>query len=174
LKELEKRPKFPKLKAWQAGVILGLVAALAQAVYNVLPTAIKEFPAYRAAPIVYGFCMFCHVRDFVNWFLKDSIPWMKVAPIAVIVPVLSAVGLLVGGSLTALAAKEFRFRTTYNLGLGLIYGFLVAASAAVLGACSTRVLLRVAYFDGVAVFGLIFLILGVFVATEFILKRGGG
>jgi len=174
LKESEKRPVFPRLKAWQSGFIVGISAALIQAVYNVLPTAVKEFPAYRIAPPAYGFCMFCHVRDFINWFLKGSIPWMKVAAISTIVPVLTVVGVFVGGSLTAIAAKEFSFRKTINPSLGFIYGFLVAFSAALLGACSSRVLLRVAYFDVAALVGLIFLILGVFVATKFILKRGGG
>jgi len=174
LKESEKRPVLPRLKAWQAGLIIGLFAALAQAVYNVLPKTVEGFPAYRIAPPAYGFCMFCHVRDLVNWFLNGAIPWMKVAPISVIVPTLTAVGILIGGSLTAVAVGEFHLKRTYNPGLGFIYGLLVALSAAVLGACSTRVLLRVAYFDAVAVFGLISLILGVFVATEFILKRGGG
>ena len=174
LKESEKRPVFPRLKAWQAGFIVGLSAALIQAVYNIMPKTVEGVKAYSIGPVAYGFCMFCHVRDFVNWFLKGSIPWLKVAPISAVVPVLSVVGVLVGGSLTAIAAKDFSFRKTTNPVSSFIYGVLVVFFAAVLGACPWRLSLRVAYFGVVAFVGWIFLILGVLVATKFILKRGGG
>ncbi|MFQ6085590.1 MAG: cytochrome C [Candidatus Bathyarchaeia archaeon] len=162
---------IPKVKPWQAGLVVGLLAALAQAVYNVMPETIEGVAGYKRAPPAYGFCMFCHVRDFVNWFLVRLVPWMKPAPISVVIPVLTVIGVIVGASLTAIAAKEFSWKKTINPGLAATYGFLVVFFAGLLGACPVRITLRAAYFGVVGFVGVFSMILGTWVATEFVLKR---
>ena len=165
--------KIPKLKAWHAGFIIGLSAALAQAVYYALPRTVEGVPAYKIGPVAYGFCMFCHVRDLVNWFIKGLIPWMTPAPISVIVPVLTFLGIIVGAALVAIIAKEASWRRTINPALTFIYGILVVFFAAILGSCPIRIVLRAAYFDAMGFIGILSLAIGAFVAAN-ILKRAGG
>ncbi len=168
------RSKIPKLKAWHSGFIIGLSAALAQAVYYALPRTVEGVPAYKIGPVAYGFCMFCHVRDFVNWFLKGLIPWMTPAPISVIVPVLTVFGIIVGAALAAIIAKEASWRKTINPALTFICGILVVFFAAILGSCPIRIVLRAAYFDVMGFIGILSVAIGAIVASEFVLKRAGG
>jgi len=172
--EIVQSSKIPKLKPWQTGLIVGLLAALIQIVYNLIPQTVEGNPSYKTGPVAYGYCMFCHVRDLVNWSIKGLVPWMTPAPISAVVPALTIIGIIVGAALTAIAAKEFSWRRTINPALAFIYGSLVAFFAAILGACPIRIMLRLSYFDVIGLIGLFSVILGAITATEFVLKRGGG
>jgi hypothetical protein len=143
-------------------------------VYNFMPQTVEGNSGYKVAPVAYSYCMFCHVRDLVNWGVKGLVPWMTPAPISAVVPALTIIGIIVGAALTAIAAKEFSWRRTINPGLAFLYGILVAVFAAILGACPIRIMLRLSYFDVIALIGLFSVILGAITATEFVLKRGGG
>ncbi|MEM2883911.1 MAG: hypothetical protein QXY08_04950, partial [Nitrososphaerales archaeon] len=75
-----------RIKTWQAGFVVGLLSALAQSIYNLMPKAVEGVAAYKLAPVAYGFCMFCHVRDIVNWFMRSFFSFMTPAPISTIIP----------------------------------------------------------------------------------------
>lgn len=163
-----------RVKTWQAGLIVGFLAAVAQSMYRVMPKAVEGVAAYKLAPVAYGFCMFCHIRDIVNWFMRNIFSFMTPAPIAAIIPTLTVVGLLIGAYISARATKSFNIRKTVNPALALVYGILVASFAAILGACPIRIVLRAAYIDVVAFVGIAGMILGAVVASEMLLKRAGG
>ncbi|MEM3734100.1 MAG: hypothetical protein QW158_04035 [Nitrososphaerales archaeon] len=167
------RIKF-RIKTWQAGFVVGLLSALAQSIYNLMPKAVEGVAAYKLAPVAYGFCMFCHVRDIVNWFMRSFFSFMTPAPISTIIPTLTIVGLLIGAYISALSTKSFNVRKTINPGLAFVYGILVASFAAILGACPIRIALRAAYIDIIAYVGIAGMIIGAIAASEILLKRAGG
>lgn len=159
------------VKTWWAGFIVGLAAALAQAVYNVMPKTVEGIAGYKIDPPAYGFCMFCHTRDVVNWFLQSLFPWMKPAPISAVVPALTVIGILIGAFIAALLTGEIRVRKTINPVLNFIYAFLVVFFAAILGACPIRIALRGAYLEPIAFVGIAAMVIGVIVASELLIKR---
>lgn len=157
-------------KPWHAGFVIGLSAALVQMSYYAMPKSI-EGTAYKVAPMAYGFCLWCHPRDLVNWFIQGVAPMLKPAPIAVVIPTMTIVGVFLGAHLTARAKKELRWRSSMKPGHALILGLLVSIFAGILGACPIRILLRTAYFEAVALVGLFAVVFGVFAGTWFIMKR---
>ena len=163
-----------RVKTWQAGLIVGFLSALAQYVYNFMPKSVEGVAAYKLAPVAYGFCMFCHVRDIVNTFMRNAFSFMTPAPISTIIPALTIVGLLLGAYVSAISTKSFNVRKTVNPALAFVYGLLVASFAAILGACPIRIVLRAAYIDVIAFVGVAAMIVGAIVASELLLKRAGG
>jgi hypothetical protein len=163
-----------RVKTWQAGLIVGFLSALAQYVYNFMPKSVEGVAAYKLAPVAYGFCMFCHVRDIVNTFMRNVFSFMTPAPISAIIPALTIVGLLLGAYVSAISTKSFNVRKTVNPALAFVYGLLVASFAAILGACPIRIVLRAAYIDAIAFVGIAAMIVGAIVASELLLKRAGG
>jgi hypothetical protein len=163
-----------RVKTWQAGLIVGFLSALAQYVYNFMPKSVEGVAAYKLAPVAYGFCMFCHVRDIVNTFMRNAFSFMTPAPISTIIPALTIVGLLLGAYVSAISTKSFNVRRTVNPALAFVYGLLVASFAAILGACPIRIVLRAAYIDVIAFVGVAAMIVGAIVASELLLKRAGG
>jgi len=141
------------------GLLTGILAATAQAVFSVAP------------PLAYGICIACHTRDLVNWFTNTLFnTTLGIAPISQTVPLFTTLGLLIGAFVSALRSKEFKIRTTINPFYEFLLGMLIMISALTLGACPMRAVLRVAYGDLTALLGFLSIVLGV-VAGSVYMKR---
>jgi hypothetical protein len=161
-----------RLKPWQAGLIIGLVASLAQATYYLLPTAVAGVSKYKVSPPAYGFCMYCHVRDAVNWVVQGFVPSVSPAPIAVIAPTMTVFGVLLGAFIAAKRNGQFAWRQTIKPSIAVLAGAGFAVSAALLGACTLRIVIRAAYLEPFAYVGLGAIAVGVAIGTYFFIKRG--
>lgn len=140
-----------------AGLVAGVLAALAQVFFNVLP------------PYAYGICVACHARDLVNWLVNLGTGWnLAVAPVSVAAPVLTVIGLILGAYIASARNHEFKFKTTKHPLKSFTYGFLVMVFALILGACPLRTILRVAYGDAIAVIGFVAIAAGVVISAGLI------
>mgnify|MGYP000894724500 FL=1 len=152
-------------KPLTAGIIIGFLAALVQALL---------FPA--GGPVAYGFCVACHTRDLIVVAFNDAFGTsLFAAPISLAgaLPVLTIIGVLVGAVIASLIYREFRLKkgnvksyVKYALG-----GFFFMVCALLMGACPYRIALRIGYGDLIAVFGLIAIIVGVFIGVKIALKK---
>ncbi|MDV0440830.1 YeeE/YedE thiosulfate transporter family protein [Methanorbis furvi] len=154
------------------GAVIGFAAALIQALL---------FAA--GGPQAYGFCVACHSRDLINYVTNSLTgsnlflaPFSANAVAAGTLPVLTIIGVLVGAAGAAVLYKEFRVKkgdaksyAVYGIG-----GILFMIFALCMGACPYRLALRIGYGDLVAVFGLIALIVGVFIGIKIAMKRMEG
>lgn len=145
------------------GVLIGFLAAVLQA------------SLYAAGgPEAYGFCVACHMRDFVNDIVNSIFGTsLAVAPFsaAAYAPALSIVGVMIGAFIAAKTNHEFRIKKS-NFSGALLYflgGIAVLVFALLLGGCPYRAALRFAYGDMVALIGIIAMALGVFVGTRVVL-----
>ncbi len=152
-----------------AGIIIGFAAALVQALI---------FPA--GGPQAYGFCVACHSRDLINaiWngIFGTNLGMAGVSANAIAagsLPVLTIVGVLIGAILAALVYREFRVKKG-SIGGWIKYalgGFFFIICALLMGACPYRIALRIGYGDLVAFFGLIAIVVGVFIGVKIALKK---
>lgn len=148
-----------KITPIRAGLIIGILAAAAQAFLQISP------------PPAYGLCIACHARDLVNWITNHIFNTnLGVAGVSSDIPVLTVLGVIVGASVGAVQHKEFRVKTTVNPLLEFGLGMLVMFSVLTLGACPIRATLRVAYGDVTALFGLLAIAGGVILASIY-MKR---
>jgi len=150
------------------GIIIGFFAALIQALI-----------ISAGGPEAYGFCVACHTRDLVNGFFNaftgDS---LGLAPISAVTPVLTIIGVIIGGYVAATRNKEFKIKKAKPLIYFLYFlgGIAVLNFALLLGACPYRAALRFAYGDFVALIGIISIAGGVALGVLillFITKRRG-
>jgi uncharacterized membrane protein YeaQ/YmgE (transglycosylase-associated protein family) len=97
-----------KITALIVGAIMGFLASVLQAFFNVIP------------PPAYGVCIACHMRDVVNWIVAHLYPiygyskgLLKIpgGPISYHFPLLTIVGILIGATIAARIHKEFRWKT---------------------------------------------------------------
>ena len=166
----ETKFKFNKIIKIPAflGILIGFFAALIQALIISV-----------GGPEAYGFCVACHTRDLVNAiynaFTGDN---LGLAPISVATPVLTIVGVMIGGYIAATRNKEFKLKKSKPV-IYLLYflgGIAVLNFALILGACPYRAALRFAYGDLVALIGIISIAGGVAVGVLillFTMKRRG-
>jgi hypothetical protein len=168
------KAKAFKLKPWQAGLVIGLTASLAQASYYLLPKSVAGVAAYKVAPPAYGFCMFCHTRDLVNWMVQVVAPMVQPAPISVIAPTTSLIGVLLGAFVAAKVGQQFAWRTTIRPWEAALAGAGVSFFAGMLGACPLRIVVRAGYLEAFAFVGMGSIALGVALGTFLVLKRGLG
>ncbi len=171
--------RLPRMKPWQAGLIIGLASSLAQAAYYGLPKAVEGFTRYNVGPPAYGFCMWCHTRDLANWALKGaSPPLAKVginpAPISIVAPTMTIIGIFIAASFGAHVTKEFKWKWTYDPKLTFISGIGVSFAAAALGACPLRILVRAGYLEPVAFLAVGIIGISVSLTTHYVLLRMGG
>ncbi|MFO7798063.1 MAG: YeeE/YedE thiosulfate transporter family protein [Promethearchaeia archaeon] len=150
------------------GIIIGLLAALIQALL-----------ISAGGPEAYGFCVACHTRDLVNAitnaFMGTS---LGIAPFSATTPVLTIVGVLIGGYFAAKRKKEFRLKKSSILNYILYFlgGIAVINFALLVGACPYRLALRFAYGDLIALIGIFSIAGGVAVGVIlllFYMKRRG-
>src|SRR5216684_1362226 len=151
---LSKRGAAVRITAVHTGVIAGLLAVIAGAVFDVHP------------PEAYGLCMACHARDLVNWTINHlAATHLTVAPASVVFPVLTTIGVFLGALVGATSSGEYRWRTPESSWRTFVYGALVMNFALLAGGCSIRLLLRTAAGEALGMTGFGGLAVGVTSAT---------
>lgn len=151
------------------GVIIGFLAAIVQAL-----------TISAGGPEAYGFCALCHTRDLVNGILNIVLGTsFGLAPVskAAILPVLTMIGVLIGGVIAAKMSREFRIKHAQikDILIYFIGGVLLMQFGLLFGACPYRAALRLGYGDVVALFGIIGIVAGVWLALAQITRsfKGG-
>jgi hypothetical protein len=144
----------------QAGIIMAFAAVAAGSFFEVRP------------PEAYGVCMVCHGRDLVNSIansLTDS--RLVVAQSALVFPLLTTVGVVIGGWLGAITSGEYRFRKPSKPVRDFVYGMLVMNFGLLAAGCSTRLALRTAAGDIAGVAGFALMAVGVVLATLWLKRK---
>jgi hypothetical protein len=149
-----KRRWAPRVTALQLGIVAGLSAVIAGALFEVRP------------PEAYGICMACHARDLVIWTTNRlaGTHW-TVAPASLVFPVLTTVGVLVGALLGSTTSGEFRWQTPDHSLKTFLYGIGVMNSALLAGGCSIRLLLRSAAGETLGMMGFVGMVVGIVLGT---------
>ena len=150
------------------GVIIGVVAVIVQGL-----------TISAAGPEAYGFCALCHTRDLVNGLLNLGLGTsLGVAAIskAAILPVMSMIGVLIGGFIAAKKNGEFRVKAASikDILLYFIGGVLLMQFGLFLGSCPYRAALRFAYGDIIAFIGIIGIIIGIWASLVLIMRSSKG
>lgn len=152
------------------GIIIGILAAVVQGL-----------TISAGGPEAYGFCALCHTRDLVNGLINlgfgTSFGLAAVSK-AAILPVMSMVGVLIGGFIAAKMSGEFRVKaaSVRDIVISFIAGVLLMQFGLLLGACPYRAAIRFAYGDIIALIGIIGIIIGVWLSLALIMhssKNGG-
>lgn len=150
------------------GVIIGVLAAVVQGL-----------TISAGGPEAYGFCALCHTRDLVNGLLNIGIgTTLGLAPVskAAILPMMSMVGVLIGGFIAAKMNGEFRVKVASfkDIIVYFVGGVLLMQFGLLLGACPYRAAIRLAYGDLIALLGIIGIIIGVWVSLALIMRSPKG
>jgi hypothetical protein len=145
-----------KVSPFQAGLVLGLGAALVQAYFKVIP------------PLAYGVCMVCHPRDLFNWLADHllGLDW-KYSLASTNWPLLTVVGVILGSMTAAALHKELRLQAARQPLSHFINGFLMINLGLIIGSCPIRIVLLSAYGSLGAVFTWLCIIAGVGFGTWF-------
>lgn len=123
-------------------------------------------------PDAYGICMTCHGRDLVNWVSNDVFGTrLTVAPAALVFPLLTVVGVVIGGWMAARLTGEFRFRKPSKPLKSLFHGMLVMNFGLLAAGCATRLALRLGAGDPLGATGFGAMVVGVVLATLWIRRR---
>ena len=155
-----KRAGAVRITAAQMGVVAGLLAVVAGAVFDVRP------------PEAYGLCMACHARDLVNWTINDLTgTHLTVAPASLVFPVLTTIGVFLGALVGATSSGEFRWRSPESSVRTLVYGALVMNFALLAGGCAIRLLLRTSSGETAGIVGFVGMLAGVTSGTFWIRWR---
>ncbi|HWQ63087.1 MAG TPA: YeeE/YedE thiosulfate transporter family protein [Methanospirillum sp.] len=150
------------------GIIIGILAAIVQGL-----------TISAGGPEAYGFCALCHTRDLVNGLLNIGLGTnlgLAAVSKAAILPVMSMVGVLIGGFIAAKVSKEFRVKSASikDVILYFIGGVLLMQFGLLLGACPYRAAIRFAYGDLVALVGIIGIVVGVWISLILIQRSSKG
>lgn len=142
------------------GVAAGLLAVGVQIFFSVQP------------PPAYAICMACHPRDMVSWLFNNffGANW-EIAPVSVLFPLLTTVGVLIGAFIAAYRNGEIRWISLGKNWQSFIYGLLVMNGAIVVLGCPTRLVLFSAYGEMLAVLGVVGVAVGITIGT-LLLERG--
>lgn len=151
-------PSKPKKKirvtATQMGIVTGILAVTVGVFFEVRP------------PEAYGVCMACHGRDLINWIVNMQLGTrLAVAPASAVLPLLTTVGVLIGGFAAAITNNEFQWKNPDNPIKTFVYGFLVMNFALLAAGCSIRLLLRAAAGEMLGFVGFGFMAVGIVAAT---------
>lgn len=140
---------------FEAGLVLGLGAAVVQGFYRVIP------------PEAYGVCFAGHSRDLVNWIANNGLGtnWFVEAP-SLAIPVLTVVGVVAGSWMAALQHEELSPKTPVMRLKPFPHGFITVNLALIVGACPTRTVLLSAYGDPYGIALLVCIALGVVVGSH--------
>lgn len=123
-------------------------------------------------PEAYGICMACHGRDLVDWVANEiSGSRLTVAPASAVFPLLTVVGVVVGGWIAAVVSGEFTWRRPSRPLKNFLYGMVVMNAGLLAAGCSTRLVLRTAAGDlaGAAGFGA--MVVGIVLGTLWLRTR---
>lgn len=160
------------LNGYKGPIILG-------AIIGVLAAIVQGLTLSAGGPEAYGFCALCHTRDLVNGISNIVLGTsLGLAPLSknAILPVLTMVGVLIGGYLAARFSSEFRIKHAQLKDIVLYFfgGVLLMQFGLLLGACPYRAALRFGYGDVVALFGIIGIVAGVWLALKLITRSYNG
>lgn len=147
------------------GALIGILAAFTQALL-----------ISAGGPVAYGFCVACHTRDLVNGLINIAAgTHLALAPISAnaILPVMSIVGVLIGGFIAAKTSKEHKIRkgSTQDYLVYFLAGVIVLQLAMIFGGCPYRAALRTGYGDLSALVFIISMAAGVISGAYILLKR---
>ena len=147
------------------GALIGILAAFSQALL-----------ISAGGPVAYGFCVACHTRDLVNGLTNIVAgTHLALAPISAnaVLPVMSIVGVLIGGFIAAKTSKEHKIRkgTTKDYLVYFLAGVIVLQLAMIFGGCPYRAALRTGYGDLSALVFIIAMAIGVIAGAYILLKR---
>jgi len=149
-----------RITATATGIVAALLAVILGSVFEVRP------------PDAYGICMACHARDLVDWTLNSVVGTrLTVAPVSLVFPVLTPIGVLLGALLAAHANGEFRWQRPEPPLKTFFYGVAVMNGALLAGGCSIRLLLRTAAGETLGIIGFGALAAGVILATQWLRWR---
>ncbi|MCU0631852.1 MAG: YeeE/YedE family protein [Methanolinea sp.] len=147
------------------GAVIGILAAFSQALL-----------ISAGGPEAYGFCVACHTRDLVNG-MTNIVTHTNLALAAIsknaILPVMSVVGVLIGGYLAARQYREHKIRkgTIREYAIYFVAGILVLNLAMIFGGCPYRAALRTGYGDLNAIAFIVAMAAGVILGAFLMLKR---
>ncbi len=147
------------------GALIGILAAFSQALL-----------ISAGGPEAYGFCIACHTRDLVNG-VTNIVAHTDLALAAIsknsLLPVLSVVGVLIGGYIASTLHREHKIRkgTQKEYLIYFIAGVLVLNLAMIFGGCPYRAALRTGYGDLTAVLFIVAMAAGVILGAYLMLKK---
>ena len=137
------------------GIIMGVLAAAAQAFFQVQP------------PVANGISFLGHPRELLNWIVDKlfGANW-PITKAFILYPPLTVIGVLIGSFIAAGRNKELKLRPgpVRKKVLAAIFGFLVANFGLLWGACDMRTALLVSYGSILAVIALVSIVIGVALA----------
>jgi hypothetical protein len=149
-----------KVSALQAGLVMGLGAALIQAYFQIIP------------PPAYGICMVCHPKDLLNWVADHLLGtnWGNVT-VSVDTPVLTVVGIVLGAYVAARQHGEFHLEAAREPIYHFITGFLVINFGLILGSCPIRIIIVSGYGSLIGLVGYASMIVGIVAGSLWLRRR---
>ncbi len=143
-----------RVTPFQAGIVLGVGAALAQAYFKVIP------------PVAYGVCMVCHPRDFFNWAADHlfGLDW-HYSIASTNWPLLTVIGVIAGALVASAQHGEWKLRPARQPWTFFLNGFLMMNFGLILGSCPIRIVLLSAYGDWTGIIGWLCVVLGVLITV---------
>lgn len=148
----------------------GLIAG---ALLGILAVAASGLLAPAGAPPAYGICVACHGRDLLA--VIGLRPWVGAPSTGGLV--LTTVGIVLGAVLAAALNGELRRRRARQPLQSLVLGALTMCAALLALGCTTRLALRAAYGDVLAIWSLAGVALAIATVTRGMVwytRRGGG
>ena len=108
----------------------------------------------------------------VSWLMNNffGTNW-EIAPVSVLFPLLTTVGVLIGAFIAARRNGETRWISLGKNWQSFIYGLLVMNAAILVLGCPTRLVLFSAYGEMLAVLGVVGVAVGITIGTV-LLERG--
>jgi hypothetical protein len=144
----------PRITAVHYGIVAGLAAVAAEAFFGV------------TQPPAYGICLACHGADTLNWTLNHLIgTHLQVAAVSRNTPLLTTAGVIIGAVLAAARNREWRWIGTGSPLRSLALGAVIVICALTVLGCPTRLWLRLAYGDPLAVVAVAALMAGIAAGT---------
>jgi hypothetical protein len=149
-----------KITPLWAGLITGLWAAAAVGVFGMND------------PQAYGICGISHPKDMINFVVNSLFgSHLQLSQYSLAIPVLTYVGIMVGSLISAYHGKELHLRSTPEKATPVLFGFMVANFGMLMGFCSVRVIMLLAYGSILAVPGLLGIVIGAVIACRFVKWR---
>jgi Sulphur transport len=144
------------------GIVAALLAVLAQMALSVAP------------PPAFGICMACHAEDATNWTMNVAAgTHFSVSGLSRSTPLLTTVGVILGAMTAAWRNHELRWRSVRPTARPVVLGAAIMVAALVAMGCPTRLWLRFAYGEPLAVIAVIGLVLGIASGTAVLRWRAG-
>ena len=154
-----------RMNLWFAGLtglVIGIGAAASQAFFKVQP------------PVAYGYCMVCHPGIMVKWVMNNYFgTQLAISQVFVLFPSLLVIGLVIGAFAAADRNKEIAWQSTTarKKYTSALFGFLVAISGLIVGACPVRAALLVSYGSVTGVVEVAFIVMGIGLACVYLRRR---